>query len=62
MPFLEIDFGSLVLEMYRAMKDANKEVEMMIYPRAGHSITRPIQRKTVLTNWLNWANKHIDRK
>ncbi len=46
-------------EMYRAMKDADKEVEMIIYPRAGHSIGNPIQFKSVLTNWLNWADKNI---
>lgn len=40
-------------EMYRAMKDANKEVEMMIYPGAGHGINNPVQFKSVLNNWLN---------
>ncbi len=49
-------------EMYRAMKDADKEVEMIIYPRAGHSIGNPIQFKSVLTNWLNWADNHISEK
>ncbi|GAB5526238.1 MAG: S9 family peptidase [Roseivirga sp.] len=48
-------------EMYRAMKDAGKTVEMMIYPRAGHSISNPVQFKSVLTNWLNWANTHIEK-
>lgn len=46
-------------EMYRAMKDAEKEVEMMIYPRAGHGISNPVQFKSVLTNWLKWADKYI---
>ncbi len=49
-------------EMYRAMKDAGKTVEMMIYRRAGHSISNPVQFKSVLTNWLNWANKYIEKK
>lgn len=49
-------------EMYRAMKDANKEVEMIIYPRAGHNISNPVQFKSVLSNWLNWADNHIGRK
>ena len=49
-------------EMYRAMKDADKEVEMIIYPRAGHSISNPIQFKSVLTNWLEWADKHVGRE
>ncbi|MEM8507066.1 MAG: S9 family peptidase [Bacteroidota bacterium] len=49
-------------EMYRAMKDAKKEVEMIIYPRAGHSISSPVQFKSVLTNWLNWADKHIEKE
>ncbi len=49
-------------EMYRAMKDADKEVEMIIYPRAGHSISNPIQFKSVLTNWLEWADKHVRRE
>lgn len=49
-------------EMYRAMKDADKEVEMIIYPRAGHSIGNPIQFKSVLTNWLHWADKYINEE
>lgn len=49
-------------EMYRAMKDANKEVEMILYPRAGHSIGNPVQFKSVLTNWLNWANEKVGRE
>lgn len=49
-------------EMYRAMKDANKEVEMILYPKAGHSISNPVQFKSVLTNWLNWADHHIEKK
>ncbi len=48
-------------EMYRAMKDADKEVEMIIYPRAGHSIGNPVQFKSVLINWLNWADNHIGK-
>ena len=49
-------------EMYRAMKDAGKDVEMILYPRAGHNIQNPIQFKSVLNNWLNWAEKHIGNK
>ncbi len=49
-------------EMYRAMKDADKEVEMIIYPRAGHSIGNPIQFKSVLTNWLKYADNFIGQK
>ncbi|WP_340065691.1 S9 family peptidase [Ascidiimonas aurantiaca] len=48
-------------EMYRAMKDAGKEVKMIIYPRAGHSIGNPLQFKSVLANWLEWANEKIGR-
>jgi dipeptidyl aminopeptidase/acylaminoacyl peptidase len=48
-------------EMYRAMTDAGKTVKMMLYPQGGHSISNPIQRKSVMTNWLNWANMHISR-
>lgn len=49
-------------EMYRAMKDANKEIEMILYPRAGHSISNPVQFKSVLTKWLNWADIHLGKK
>ena len=49
-------------EMYRAMKDARNEVEMIIYPRAEHSISNPIQFKSVLMNWLEWADKHIRKQ
>lgn len=46
-------------EMYRAMKDAQKKVEMILYPNAGHSIGNPVQFKSVLTNWLDWANQSL---
>ena len=49
-------------EMYRAMKDSNKKVEMILYPGAGHSISNPLQFKSVLTKWLDWADSHIDKK
>jgi len=49
-------------EMYRAMKDANKEVEMILYPGAGHNISNPVQFKSVLNKWLNWADSHIGEK
>lgn len=49
-------------EMYRAMKDAKKEVEMIIYPRSGHNISNPVKFKSVLTNWLNWADTHLNKK
>lgn len=48
-------------EMYRAMKDAGKTVEMMLYPRAGHGIGSPMQFKSKLNNWLNWANKYLSK-
>ncbi|MTI30589.1 S9 family peptidase [Xanthovirga aplysinae] len=47
-------------EMYRAMKDANKEVEMMLYPKLGHNINHPVYYKSILNQWLTWANKHIN--
>jgi dipeptidyl aminopeptidase/acylaminoacyl peptidase len=49
-------------EMYRAMKDAGKTVEMILYPRAGHNISNPIQRKSVLNKWLEWSDKHLSKQ
>ncbi|MEO0728554.1 MAG: S9 family peptidase, partial [Bacteroidota bacterium] len=49
-------------EMYRAMKDAGKTVEMMLYPRAGHSIGYPTQFRSVMQQWLKWANMHLDQQ
>ncbi len=48
-------------EMYRAMKDAGKEVQMMLYPGAGHNISRPQQFKSVLEQWVRWADEHINK-
>lgn len=48
-------------EMYRAMKDAQKNVKMMLYPRAGHNISNPVQRKSVLNQWLQWSDEHLGR-
>ncbi|MEO0873170.1 MAG: S9 family peptidase [Bacteroidota bacterium] len=49
-------------EMYRAMKDAAKTVEMMIYPRARHSISYPTQFRSVMRQWLEWADSHISKQ
>lgn len=49
-------------EMYRAMKDAGKEVKMMLYPRAGHNIAKPHQFKSKVRQWLQWAKQHIGKE
>ena len=48
-------------EMYRALRDAGKEVELILYPGAGHSIREPGQFRSVLWNWLGWADGAVGR-
>lgn len=48
-------------EMYRGMKDAQKTVKMILYPRAGHNISNPVQRKSVLNQWLQWSDDQLGR-
>lgn len=46
-------------ELYRALKDINTEVEMVLYPDAGHSIAAPKQFADVMTRWVNWYKAHL---
>ena len=39
-------------EIYRALIDSGIDVEMILYPGAGHSITAPKQRKKVFKRWV----------
>ena len=39
-------------EIYRALFDRGIDVEMVLYPDAGHSITAPEQRKNFFKRWV----------
>ena len=39
-------------ENYRVLIDKGIDVEMVLYPDAGHSITAPKQRKNVFKRWV----------
>jgi dipeptidyl aminopeptidase/acylaminoacyl peptidase len=47
-------------EIYRALIDNGIEVEMVLYPGAGHSITAPKQRKNVFERWVDWYRKYLN--
>ena len=47
-------------EIYRALIDAGIDVEMVLYPDAGHSITAPKQRKNVFKRWIEWYKKYLN--
>ena len=47
-------------EIYRALYDRGIEVEMVLYPDAGHSITAPKQRKDVIRRWIEWYRKYLE--
>ena len=47
-------------EMYRALIDIGIDVEMVLYPDAGHRITAPKQRKNVFKRWVEWYKKYLN--
>ena len=46
-------------ELYRALTDLGVEVQMVLYPGAGHGISEPKQFVDVTTRWINWYKRFI---
>jgi len=46
-------------EIYRALTDIGTEVQMVLYPGAGHGISAPKQYADVMTRWVDWYNRFI---
>jgi dipeptidyl aminopeptidase/acylaminoacyl peptidase len=46
-------------EIYRALTDLGVEVEMVLFPGAGHGISEPKQFVNVMTRWLEWYKRFI---
>ena len=47
-------------ELYRAMTDLGVEVQMVIYPGAGHGISAPKQYADVFARWVGWYKRFIE--
>jgi len=47
-------------EIYRALFDRGIDVEMVLYPYAGHSISALKQRKNVFKIWIEWYKKYLN--
>jgi dipeptidyl aminopeptidase/acylaminoacyl peptidase len=47
-------------ELYRALTDLGTEVQMVLYPGAGHGISAPKQYADVMTRWVKWYKKFIE--
>ncbi len=47
-------------EIYRALTDLGVEVQMVLYPGAGHGISAPKQFADVTTRWVEWYKKFIE--
>jgi len=46
-------------EIYRALTDLGVEVQMVLYPGAGHGISAPKQFANVMTRWVEWYKRFI---
>lgn len=46
-------------EIYRALTDMGVEVQMVLYPNAGHGISEPKQFVNVMTRWVKWYKRFI---
>jgi dipeptidyl aminopeptidase/acylaminoacyl peptidase len=46
-------------EIYRALTDLGVEVQMVLYPGAGHGISAPRQYANVVTRWVEWYKRFI---
>ncbi len=47
-------------EIYRALIDKGIDVEMVLYPDAGHRITAPKQRNNIFKRWVEWYKKYLN--
>ncbi len=47
-------------EIYRALTDLGVEVQMVLYPGAGHGISAPKQFANVTTRWVEWYKRFIN--
>jgi len=47
-------------KIYRALFDRGIDVEMVLYPYAGHSISALKQRKNVFKKWIEWYKKYLN--
>lgn len=46
-------------ELYRALTDLGVEVQMVLYPGAGHGISAPKQFADLVTRWVGWYKRFI---
>ena len=46
-------------EIYRALTDLGVEVQMVLYPGAGHGISAPKQYADVMARWVEWYKRFI---
>ncbi len=46
-------------ELYRALVDIGTDVEMVLYPSAGHGINAPKQFTNVFKRWIDWYKKYL---
>ena len=54
---------SSALAFYRGMKQGNTEVQMVLYPREGHEVTRsgePAHRVDHMLRIIDWFEGHIE--
>ena len=41
------------------IEDMNVEVEMVLYPNAGHGINAPKQFSNLFKRWIDWYKKYL---
>jgi len=46
-------------EIYRALEDLGVEVQMVLYPGAGHGISAPKQYVDVMNRWISWYKRFL---
>jgi dipeptidyl aminopeptidase/acylaminoacyl peptidase len=49
-------------EIYRALNDLGVEVQMVLYPGAGHGISAPKQFVNVMSRWVEWYKRFIKER
>ncbi|WP_428269397.1 S9 family peptidase [Haliangium sp.] len=47
------------LEMYRGLRHAGVEVELVTYPRAGHGVREQAHRADVVERFVGWFERHL---
>ena len=46
-------------QLYQALKSLGRETQLVVYPGASHSLSKPSHRRDRMERYLAWYGKHL---